>query len=1014
MIGARLGFVVVFAACDTPELAGVVTRVDHGFDPDAMAVADVDRDGLDDMVAVSGGLRTIGIAWGGAGQVTRSLAEEAAGVAIGDFDGDGRLDVATALPADDAVAVLLGQGGRELAAERRIAVGAGPRAVLAIQLDEDAAHEMVVANTVDGTVSVLHELVAGPAEVVGAGPRGLAAGDIDGDGDQDVAVALADVDRVHLLLGTGDGKLMPGPAHAVGAAPRAVVIAELDGEAGLDLATLDALGATVSVLRGDGAGGLRGRDMFATPPHPVALAVVRRDADRSRIAVLSREADTVIEIDAVSGPVLRGRAEEGGALASVGGELYIGGVGRVAPLETRPGLQFEAAWTGPVASAIQSMDLDGDGVDEVVIALGLAGALEWWREGVKIGGVDPGLGAVFTGIHAVDMDGDGRRDLIAWSANSVAVALAAQDGTFTPGAPLRFEDEFAQVLVGDADGDGDSDLLIFWSSGEHSRIDTYAVTVGGTLVHSDSLEFTQFLANLQLVDFGGGAAVDLMWNSSGVMAIAEDAGRGPLWFLPPVDVLADLDGEGALDGVYCDLTTLRVYHDYLSGANEPEDVGQTRCGALEVRDLDGDGRTDILVETYAPSAYELRLRLEPWINTGDGFVALTGETVVKHSGCCSRIYSLANLDNDAAIDMILRDEEDRVVAMRGEQRLVLAEGGPRGFGGGGGDVLVDIDDDGATDLVSVGLDVVVAPGDGHGGFGPAVTHELGGQVRGVIRVDFEGDGRDEIVSYEQTFGTLLRLAFTDESLAWQPLPAIGLYPGTLTGGDVDGDGIVDVVFYSRNGGIWTVLRGHGDGSFDSPIWGGGMAGEVYLHLLTVADTDGDGQSELIASSGNWVSDPVLANTAWLWRGRWTAEHAFTFEQWLPGLNPTEIVMGDVDGDFVPDAAVVLGSSLVLVPGRGAAGPPWRGLLDGVGRVAIGDVDGDGPRELVVVGKTLDNHSEHAGLRIGRRAAEGWVFTDQDVPIRGAVESLEVRDLDTDGAPEIVLTDRHGATIVRLP
>jgi len=982
--------VALLAACDLPGPGdGAVTRVDHGFDPDAMIVGDVDGDGVDEVVAVSGGLRTLAVLWGRGGRTVWSLPEEAAGVAIGDFDGDGRVDVATALPAIDAVALLIGRDDG-LAAVRTIAVGRGPRAVLAVQLDEDPARELVVANTVDGTVSVVDERIAGPAIVVGAGPRGLAGGDLNGDGLEDVAVALADVDRVQLLLGTGDGGLALGEAYAVGVAPQAVVIGEFDGAAGLDVVTLDALGATISVLRGDGAGGLRGRDRWATPAHPAALAAVG-----ATLAVLSRETGTVMTIDAVQGTTHRGMSREAGALAG-GAGLRIGGVGRTASVARVEALQFEPAWTGPWVGALQPVDVDGDGIDEVLVAVDDAGRLEWWRDGARIGAVDPGLGAVFTGVSAVDVTGQGRRDLVVWSAAAVAVLRAAGDGTFVAtDGPLRSQSGVRDVAFGDVDGDGRGELLILGAA-NHGGASLALFAVGGdrAMEMVQKVDFSEDIRDMRLVEAGGGPGLEMVWQSDGALHVAENAGRGGDVRRAAATVgeviLADLDDDGRIDGVACE-AGLRVYRDVLADtAGATEQIATDACSRVDARDIDGDGDVDLLVSWMEDDPP--RFRVVPWAQEDGAFVEKVGDAVVFAGGADG--FRAAQLDGDGTIDVVYRDDDGHVAAMRGAVRPALAEAEGRSFGGGAGDVLADVDDDGAIDVVAVGDGALVAYGDGAGGFGPAQARALDAG-RGAARIDVDGDGRGEVVVLAAAgLVTLDGVVLADAAARLAGADRV-----VMRGGDVDGDGAMDVV--SVTGKTWAVNRGNGDGTLAAPVSGTSSS----LRGIAVADTDGDGRSELIARRGA---------TAALWRVRWTEKGFTAAERWLDGVAAEQVAVGDVDGDLVPDAALVVGGSLVLVNGRGVAGPPWPTLLADVGRVAIADVDGDGAREIVVIGRTEDASSSRTRLRVGRRAGDGWVFGEQEVPVRGAVDAIEVHDVDGDGLSEVALLDAHGVTIVRAP
>ncbi|BAC89392.1 FG-GAP-like repeat-containing protein [Gloeobacter violaceus] len=129
-------------------------------------------------------------------RVARSFAagERPTSVALGDIDGDGDLDIATASGdyADPGnVSVLLNAGGGGFAPPRSFAVGDLPKSV--------------------------------------------ALGDIDGDGDLDIATANRESNDVSVLLNTGGGSFAPAQAFAVGSRPYSVALGDLDGDGDLDI-----------------------------------------------------------------------------------------------------------------------------------------------------------------------------------------------------------------------------------------------------------------------------------------------------------------------------------------------------------------------------------------------------------------------------------------------------------------------------------------------------------------------------------------------------------------------------------------------------------------------------------------------------------------------------------------------------------------------------------------------------------------------------------------------------------
>ena len=129
---------------------------------------------------------------------------------MGDFNGDGKPDLATANYGDDTVSVLLNLGDGGFGPATTYAVGSGPYQVIAGDFNGDGQPDLVTANygpqaTIVVTVSALINQGGGTFAPqvtfsVGYDPDALALGDFNGDGRPDLAVANADSSSVSVLL----------------------------------------------------------------------------------------------------------------------------------------------------------------------------------------------------------------------------------------------------------------------------------------------------------------------------------------------------------------------------------------------------------------------------------------------------------------------------------------------------------------------------------------------------------------------------------------------------------------------------------------------------------------------------------------------------------------------------------------------------------------------------------------------------------------------------------------------
>src|SRR5207302_1362666 len=97
-----------------------------------------------------------------ASMVTYPVGKNPESVALGDFNADGKTDLATANDGSDDVSVLLNGGGGAFLAAKSYPVGARPESVVAVDLNGDGKLDLATANGDDNTVSVLLNQLAAP------------------------------------------------------------------------------------------------------------------------------------------------------------------------------------------------------------------------------------------------------------------------------------------------------------------------------------------------------------------------------------------------------------------------------------------------------------------------------------------------------------------------------------------------------------------------------------------------------------------------------------------------------------------------------------------------------------------------------------------------------------------------------------------------------------------------------------------------------------------------------------
>ncbi|MFE5541092.1 FG-GAP-like repeat-containing protein [Streptomyces sp. NPDC056492] len=212
------------------------------------------------------------------------------GVAVGDFDEDGKPDLATSNTNTNNVAVVLGNGDGTFGAATRFALngGTGPQGISAADLDGDGHIDLVTSNNSTGTLSVLPgdgNGGFGSASSVPAGmslPTKLKLADVNEDGRQDaVIVAPGTPGRVAVLLGNGAGGFGTASLLSAGSNLTSASVSDLNGDGHADLVVSSSGSNEVIVFEGDGTGAFGSPLAFGLNggSNPQATAVADLDGD---------------------------------------------------------------------------------------------------------------------------------------------------------------------------------------------------------------------------------------------------------------------------------------------------------------------------------------------------------------------------------------------------------------------------------------------------------------------------------------------------------------------------------------------------------------------------------------------------------------------------------------------------------------------------------------------------------------------------------------------------------------
>jgi FG-GAP-like repeat/FG-GAP repeat len=244
-----------------------------------LVVADINNDGKSDLVSsspfdgVSGSSAVLGNGIGGFGNaISFKSINSPVEIAIGDFNGDGKLDLVGADYSQNNISILLGNGSGSFSGTTTFNVGSNPRAIATGDFNSDGKLDVVTANLGGNNISLL--LGNGNGGFAGAtnfslpllgGSNDLAVADINGDGKLDLVTANLGNNTVSVLLGNGNGSFNNATNFAVGNSPLKIEIGDFNGDGKLDLITKNSgTSNNISVLLGDGRGNVGDATNFST------------------------------------------------------------------------------------------------------------------------------------------------------------------------------------------------------------------------------------------------------------------------------------------------------------------------------------------------------------------------------------------------------------------------------------------------------------------------------------------------------------------------------------------------------------------------------------------------------------------------------------------------------------------------------------------------------------------------------------------------------------------------------
>jgi hypothetical protein len=333
---------------------------------------------------------------------------------------------------------------------------------------------------------------------------------------------------------------------------------------------------------------------------------------------------------------------------------------------------------------------------------------------------------------------------------------------------------------------------------------------------------------------------------------------------------------------------------------------------------------------------------------------------------------IADLNGDGRPDIIVANEQSNNVTILlgdGKGGFTEAKGSPFPAGHDPNDIAIgDFNRDGRLDLAFANHEekyLTVLLGDGQGGFTPAPNSPFAVEVRphthGVASGDLNGDGNLDLVT--DSWGTDQVEVLFGNGKGGFTIPgsffAVGKHPyQRVRVADVNGDGKADIITTNLEGDNVTILLGDGRGGFKQSAGSPFPCGDSPFNFAA-GDVNGDGKPDLaIVNSPSSTSDRHGRDGLTILLGDGAGGfRMLAGSPFATGRIPNRVAIGDVNGDGVADIAVSSPDgnniTLFLMSSKGGASSSTIAFGGKPKGLAIRDLNGDGKADLVIT-----NNSDH--------------------------------------------------------
>lgn len=894
---------------------GAAVQYSVGTTLSPVIAADVNNDGVKDLVGIATGYAALGKMLGNADGSFQALVTTAVNgtpnrIALGDFNGDGFPDAVVARESGQDLMVLMNNGSGAFTAGPLLSMGGSPSYGVGVaDFNGDGKLDIVATRYYNQQVRVIDGVGDGTFSTVrdsstpGYYPRELSVGDLNNDGTPDLLMS-ADGTSLITKLGNGDGYFATSVTISAGGNLNSVALADLNADNNLDAVVTRSSGLA-GVALGNGNGTLQTVATYAVGSSPSTAAIADINYDGFLDLVVSNAGASNLSL-----------------LNGTGTGTFAAAISRSTP---------------SIARYVVITDVHGDGRFDFVVPgnnsqIAIIPGQVTATAAVILSDLTFGshnITAAFSGDAGFLTSTSGSLTQVVQSATSTALASSLNPSTYP-------EEVVFTATVTSTDGTPDGNVSFY---------------DGATLLNTTALSSGTATFSTQLLAGGTHSITAVYAGSANGFQTSTSAAVSQVVNPRATSISFSTNANPAA------INNFSVSATVTSASGTPAGTVEFREGTVVVGTINLSGGTaagalsltagsHTLTAVYLGNANYISSTSPEIIQSilNPVTLTLTGPATSFTPGTVTFTAEILGYNNSIPTGTLdLKDGTD-VIATSPLTAAGTRQGAPvqASLCGGNGVTAADFNNDGKKDLVFISCNsyINVKMGNGDGTFTSSGFSSAGGYATATTAADVNGDGYADLLMTDANYDRVeLYLNNAGTGFTYSSAFGVSYYPYAITTGDFDGDGHKDFAAANYYDYYVTAYYGASDGTFSNRT-------DVYVNDqpsgLTARDLNGDGRDDLVVTLYYTGLFTVTGNA-----NRTFSDGSFAYG----GYYLVSSSSADFNGDNIKDVIVGSDSDYYVHLFLGNADGSFQNgstiyTSSYTYHVGAGDVDGDGKADFI--------------------------------------------------------------------